>query len=57
MKFTPQEVLSEALAHAVSGGYVVLEFETGDDGTTQVRDVTDHLRALERQANDADRFQ
>jgi hypothetical protein len=57
MRFTPEEVLSEALAHAVAGGYVVLEFETGDDGTTQVRDVTDHLRALERQANDADRFQ
>ena len=53
MQFSPEEVLAEALAHAVAGKYRVLEFVTEDDsGVTQVRDITDHVQELERIVNE-----
>jgi hypothetical protein len=49
MQFSPEEVLAEALSHAVAGEYRVLEFVTEDDSeVTQVRDITDHVQELER---------
>lgn len=50
MKFTNQDVLAEALAHACAGEYRVLEFRT-TDGKTTVADITDHLLALETRVN------
>jgi hypothetical protein len=36
------------LAQAMRDEYTVLEFQTNDDGTRVVQDITDHMKQLER---------
>lgn len=44
----------EILMHAANSEYCVLEFEEMDDGSMQVRDITEHHRQLERRVLDSD---
>jgi hypothetical protein len=39
------------LARAMQEDYCVLEFDTRDDGTTTVADITDHVQQLEEMAD------
>lgn len=41
----------EILSYAYHSDYCVLEFDTKEDGTKTVTDITDHVQALEEIVN------
>lgn len=47
------ETGKEILLHAMSKEYCVLEFNTMDDGTEHIVDITEHVEQLEEMAREA----
>jgi len=50
--FEDRTAAEEALLHAMSKDYCVLEFKVLDNGERRIMEITDHVQELENQLND-----